>query len=165
MSRTDHRKVVQMAEADTASHSISVRVPGPGAMPRGRLQCRSALRSLLAEPCCGAVETCEACRARRKAVQIGKASKGKVFVAWQGIKVEAPWADQVWRLTSQWSGRLRAAHSGAAHRRVRRQTRVTFEARIVMTDIGHGEKGKAACEEVVCLMSAQRGRRQNRSRS
>ena len=44
-----------------------------------------------------------------------------MFVAWQGIEVEAPWADQVWRLTSQWNGRLRAAHSGAVHRRVRRQ--------------------------------------------
>ena len=114
------------------------------------------------------VETCEACRARRKAVQIGKVSKGKVFVAWQGIKVEALWADQVCRLTSQWNGRLRAAHSGAVHRRVRRQTSVTLEARIeateteariVVTDIGRDENGKAVYKEVVCLMSAQRGRR------
>ena len=45
--------------------------------------------------------------------------KRKALVAWQGIKVEALWEDQVWRLTSQWNGRLRAAHSGAAHRRVR----------------------------------------------
>ena len=31
----------------------------------------------------------------------------------------------VCHLTSQWSGRLRAAHSGAAHRRVRRQKEIT----------------------------------------
>ena len=174
MSRTDHSKVVQMAEADTVSQFVSVRVPGLDADPRSRLQCPRALRGLLAAPSCGVAETCEACRARRKAVQIGKASKGKVFVAWQGIKVEALWEDQVWRLTSQWNGRLRAAHSGAVHRRVRRQTSVTLEAqieasdteaRIVMTDSGHGENGRAAYKEVVRLMSAQRGRRQNRSRS
>ena len=97
-----------------------------------------------------------------------------MFVAWQAIKLEALWEDQVCRLTSQWNGRLRASHSGAAHRRGRRQTSVTLEARIEATDTeaqiammksGHGEKGKAACKEVVCLMSAQRGRRQNRSRS
>ena len=59
-----------------------------------------------------------------------------------------------------WSGRLQAAPfrcrsraqpASVAQERVRRQTRVTFEAqieatdteaRIVMTDIGHGEKGK-----------------------
>ena len=91
-----------------------------------------------------------------------------MFVAWQGIKVEALWEDQVWRLTSQWNGRLRAAHSGAVHRRVRRQTRVTLEAqieatdteaRIVMTDIEGDENGKAVYKEVVCLTSAQRGRR------
>ena len=91
-----------------------------------------------------------------------------MFVAWQGIKVEAPLVDQVCRLTSQWNGRLRAAHFGAVHRRVRRQTSVTFdcgidvidtEGRIVMTDIGHGENGKAACKEAVYLMSGQRGRR------
>ena len=45
-----------------------------------------------------------------------------MFVAWQGIKVEALWADRVCRLTSQWNGRLRAAHSGAVHRRVRGQS-------------------------------------------
>ena len=60
--------------------------------------------------------------------------KRKALVAWQGIKVEALWEDQVWRLTSQWNGRLRAAHSGAVHRRVRRQTRVTLEAQIEATD-------------------------------
>ena len=48
--------------------------------------------------------------------------KRKALIAWQGIKVEAPWEDQVWRLTSQWNGRLRAAHSGAVHRRVRAQS-------------------------------------------
>ena len=48
--------------------------------------------------------------------------KRKALVAWQGIKVEAPWEDQVCRLTSQWNGRLRAAHSGAVHRRVRAQS-------------------------------------------
>ena len=47
--------------------------------------------------------------------------KRKALVAWQGIKVEAPREDQVCRLTSQWNGRLRAAHSGAVHRRVRCQ--------------------------------------------
>ena len=97
-----------------------------------------------------------------------------VFVAWQGIKLEALWEDQVCRLTSQWSGHLQAAPfrcrsrahlASAAHRRVRRQTSVTLEARIEATDTeaqiammesGHGEKGKAARKEVVCLMSAQR---------
>ena len=60
--------------------------------------------------------------------------KRKALVAWQGIKVEALWEDQVWRLTSQWNGRLRAAHFGATQRRVRRQTRVTLDARIEATD-------------------------------
>ena len=50
--------------------------------------------------------------------------KRKALVAWQGIKVEALWEDQVWRLTSQWNGRLRAAHSGAVHRRVRCNQRI-----------------------------------------
>ena len=45
--------------------------------------------------------------------------KRKALIAWQGIKVEALREDQVCRLTSQWNGRLRAAHSGAVHRRVR----------------------------------------------
>ena len=41
-------------------------------------------------------------------------------------------ADRDLCLTSQWSGRLRAAHSGAAHRRVRRRAEgvLAFEAAI-----------------------------------
>ena len=46
--------------------------------------------------------------------------KSRAGEAWKANDVEAKRFSRSYRrLTSQWSGRLRAAHSGAAHRRVR----------------------------------------------
>ena len=72
-----------------------------------------------------------------------------MFVAWQGFKLEAPSEDQVWRLTSQWNGRLRAAHSGAVHRRVRRhmtKPRASGSIRIMKVATGIVVDGKVVVE-------------------
>ena len=99
MSRTDHRKVVQMAETDAASHSIGVRVPGLGADPRSQIAMPESTEMPVGGAALWRGRNLRALPSEAESRTNWQGLKRKALVAWQGIKVEAPWEDQVCRLT------------------------------------------------------------------